>query len=253
MMIIPGLVSVTFREKSADAVLKLCRQAELKGVEWSENVHVFPGDPKGAQRLYEMTAEEGLSVAAYGSYYRLGEQDNPEEVFCKSLESAAALRAPLIRIWAGKKPSSEVGREGFMRLCREAALVAEIASAYHIKTAFEWHKDTLTDTNDSALELLNAADHPNLYCLWQPTAALSHKERLRGLDLLGERLLNLHMYYWVEGEKRPLKEGRAVWNQYLDHVDAAGCRYGLLEFVRNGSEEQFLEDARVLQEMIRGR
>lgn len=252
-MIIPGMVSATFREKTADEILKLCRMADLKAVEWSENAHVFPGDQKGAEELCEKTGKAGLSVAAYGSYYRLGEYEEPERVFRKSAESAAVLKAPVIRIWAGTKPSAKVERDEFLRLSEEAAAVAEIAAFYHLKTAFEWHKDTLTDTNESAMELLKAAGHPNLYCLWQPTAALSIEERMEGLDLLGDRLLNIHIYYWLNGGKRPLAEGVYQWSRYLNHVDRSVPRYGLLEFVKGGTEEQFLEDAKALHQILRGR
>lgn len=252
-MIIPGMVSATFRSKPADQILRLCRMADLKAVEWSENAHVFPGDTKGARLLYEKTTEAGLAVAAYGSYYRLGENRESDRVFQRSAKAAAALKAPVIRIWAGTKPSADVGEEEFIRLAKEAGAVAEIAAGYHLKAAFEWHKDTLTDTNESAFRLLEASAHPNLYCLWQPTVALSMEARLKGLDLLREKILNLHVYYWPDGEKRPLAEGGFQWKQYLDHVDTKQSRYGLLEFVRNGTEEQFLEDAKALHEILKGR
>lgn len=249
-MIIPGMVSATFRDLSAERIIALCRQAELKGVEWSENAHVFAGDTQKAEQLYEKTRDAGLFVAAYGSYYRLGEYEDPEGVFIKSAESAAALKAPVIRIWAGTRPSAAVDRNEFCRLAREASAVAQIASDYGIKAAFEWHKDTLTDTNQSAERLLQTANHENLYCLWQPTVALTMEERLSGLDLLRDRILNFHIYYWKKGEKRPLKEGKSKWLQYLAHADQTISRYGLLEFVKNGTEEQFLEDARALHQIL---
>ncbi len=249
-MIIPGMVSATFRNLPAERIIALCRQAKLKGVEWSENAHVFPGDTQKAEQLFEKTRDAGLFVAAYGSYYRLGENEDPKEVFIKSAESAAALKAPVIRIWAGTRPSAAVDEKEFRRLAEEAWDVAQIASDYGIKVAFEWHKDTLTDTNQSAARLLHTADHKNLYCLWQPTVALTMEERLSGLDLLRDRILNFHIYYWKQGEKRPLEEGRSKWLQYLAHTDHRIPRYGLLEFVKNGTEEQFLEDARALHQIL---
>ena len=105
-MIIPGMVSATFREKSIDDILQLCRKAKLKAVEWSENAHVMPNDPQGAEALYKKTMEAGLAVAAYGSYYRLGQNQEPERVLRESLVSAKALHAPLMRIWAGTEPSA---------------------------------------------------------------------------------------------------------------------------------------------------
>lgn len=250
-MIIPGMVSATFRGETPERIIELCREAGLKAVEWSENAHVNPDDPKGAAALYEKTKAAGLDVAAYGSYYRLGEQQDPEEVFARSLRSAAALRAPVIRIWAGAKPSDQVTKQERKALAKEAALVGEMAEKEGIKIGFEWHKNTLTDTNESAMELLKQADQKNLYCLWQPTVALTMDQRVEGLDLLGDRLLNLHVYYWLEGKRRPFQEGLDEWARYLAHVDQNTDRYGLLEFVMDNTEEQFLEDAKALHGLLR--
>lgn len=247
-MIIPGIVSATFREKPAKDIIRLCVEGGLKAIEWSENAHVFPGDVEGAVQLYEETKSAGLQVAAYGSYYRLGQQEKEqiEAVFLPTLEAAAALRAPLIRIWAGTEESAVVSVEKRQELAAEARTLCELADRKNIKIALEWHKNTLTDTNESAFRFLEEVNHPNLYCLWQPTVALSMEERIEGLDRLKDRLLNLHIYYWKEGIRRPFKEGIHEWQQYLKVVDEKEDRFGLLEFVMGNTEEQFLEDAGVL-------
>ena len=149
-MIIPGMVSATFREKTVDDIIRLCKEADLQAVEWSENAHVMPGDPEEAAELLKKTQMAGLIVAAYGSYYRLGQNEDPKTVFQASLVSAKALKAPLIRVWAGTKPSLEVSEEEARALANEAAVIGEMAAAEGIKIAFEWHKNTLTDTNESA-------------------------------------------------------------------------------------------------------
>lgn len=250
-MIIPGMVSATFRGLTAERIISLCTQAGLKAVEWSENAHVMPGDEEGARALGQKTREAGLEVAAYGSYYRLGQQEDIEGTFLPTVKSAAALGAPLIRIWAGTEPSESVPEDKRQALAREAATVCAIAQEYGIKIALEWHKNTLTDTNPSAMHFLKEVNSENLYCLWQPTVALSQEERCEGLDLLGGRLLNLHIYYWKEGIRRPLQEGVEEWLNYLRHVNLSERRYGLLEFVMNNTEEQFLEDAGVLHEILK--
>lgn len=252
-MIIPGIVSATFREKTAEDIIRICKEAELKAVEWSENAHVFPGDEKGAADLYEETRKAGLQVAAYGSYFKLGQNENPVEVFRQSVISAAALHAPVIRIWAGTEASEVAEKEERMRLAREAADVCTIAEEYGIKVALEWHRNTLTDTNESAFRFLEEVNHSNLYCLWQPTAALTVEERIEGVKKLGDRLLNLHIYYWPQqGVRRPLEEGVELWRQYLEQVDRSVTRFGLLEFVMNNEEEQLKADARVLRKLVIG-
>lgn len=249
-MIIPGMVSATFRDRPAEEIIRLCVEAGLKAVEWSENAHVMPEDREGAAKLYERTAKAGLLVAAYGSYYRLGQNEDVEGAFGASLVSAAALHAPLIRVWAGTEGSGLVSDEQRKKLAAEAGKICDMAGEKGIKVALEWHKNTLTDTNESAMRFLKETDHENLYCLWQPTVALGMKERVEGLDLLGDRLLNLHIYYWLEGVRRPFREGTEEWRQYLGHVDMEKERFGLLEFVMGNTREQFLEDARVLRELL---
>jgi len=245
---IPGVVSVTFRDKPAEEVIRLAVQNHLEAIEWSENAHILPDAPEDAKKLKEATEAAGLQVAAYGSYYRLGEYENPEETFGKSLASASALGAPVIRVWAGVKASEDADEAYRARLAKEAALIAELAQQKGIKVAFEWHKNTLTDTNETAMELLKAADHPNLYCLWQPTVALTPAQRVEGVKLLGDRLVNYHVYSWPDGKRGPLNA--AEWKLYLDAAACEGSHYALMEFVRDNTEEQFASDAKVLTDLI---
>ena len=242
------MVSVTFRSLSAGEVIRLAAENRLEAVEWSENAHVMPGDPEGAARLRHDTEAAGLTVAAYGSYYRLGEYDDPEETFRRSLVSAVALGAPTLRVWAGVKPSAEADEAYRARIAREAARIADMAAQEGVKVAFEWHKDTLTDTNASAMRLLADAAHPNLYCLWQPTVALSPRERVEGIRLLEDRLVNCHVYSWPDGNRSPLNA--AEWKLYLDAADCGGSHYALMEFVRDDAPEQFAEDAARLIDLI---
>ena len=248
---VPGAVSATFKKMplSSGEVIALLADCGLKAVEWSENAHVLPGDAAGARELGERTRAAGIAVAAYGSYFRLGENGLPGEAFEKSLISAEALGAPLIRVWAGTEASEAVAQEKRSALAREAAMIADMAQQRGIKVAFEWHKNTLTDTNASAKSLLEEAAHPNLYCLWQPTVALTPRERTDGIRMMGERLLNFHVYSWPDGKRGPLNA--AEWQYYFDAArDIGGTHGALLEFVRDDTVEQFCADAKTLIDLI---
>lgn len=245
-MILPGLVSVTFRDKKPEEIIEICVKNGLKGVEWGENTHVMPGDPLGAASLREQTLAAGLSVAAYGSYYRLCTGMD----FAPTLLSAKALGAPVIRVWAGNIPSCEADAAYRKAAAVEAAGIAAQAVEQGIRVAFEWHKNTLTDTNESAMALLRDAAHPNLYCLWQPTVALNEEERCEGLRLLGDRLLNLHVYYWPDGKRGAFGPGREYWRRYLACVPKDTDRYALLEFVKDNTVEQLEEDAKALLRLL---
>ena len=248
---IPGAVSATFKKMplSADEIIDLMTDCGLKAVEWSENLHVQPDDPEGAALLRKKTEAAGLKVAAYGSYFRLGENKDPGQAFERSLRSAKALGAPLIRVWAGTQASADVSDEQFRRLSDEASLIAEEAGREQIKVAFEWHKNTLTDTNQSARRLLAQANHPNRYCLWQPTVALTPRERVQGIAMMSSRLLNFHVYSWPDGKRGPLNA--AEWQYYLDAAaDMGGTHCALLEFVLGDTAEQFRADAKTLLNLL---
>ena len=100
-MFIPGLVSITFRKLTVEQIIDLCVEAGVKCIEWGGDVHVPPTDPANAARVGKLTAEAGLQVGAYGSYYRCGEADNTS-TFEQVVEAAKLLNAPTIRVWAGK-------------------------------------------------------------------------------------------------------------------------------------------------------
>jgi len=70
-MLIPGLVSVTFRQLTVEEIGELATECGLQAVEWGGDVHVPPGDFAAARRALDT----GLKVAAYGSYYRAGVSD----------------------------------------------------------------------------------------------------------------------------------------------------------------------------------
>ena len=81
-------------------MLAALKKADLHAVEWSENWHIPAGDAALARDLRERTLAQGAEIAAYGSYYRLGQNSDPaKDFFLPTLQSAAALGAPLIRIW----------------------------------------------------------------------------------------------------------------------------------------------------------
>ncbi|MGI5989765.1 MAG: sugar phosphate isomerase/epimerase family protein [Lachnospiraceae bacterium] len=253
-MLIPGIVSVTYKKESPAFVIDAAKAAGLKAIEWSENWHVPAGDVRAAEDLYRRTREAGLQIAAYGSYFKLGTEEDPAGRFDQSLRAACAMHAPIIRIWGGVRASTDVTEPEWERMADEARQAAAAAEKAGIKVALEWHRNTVTDTNESAERFLRDVNSRNLYCLWQPTMALSIKERTDGIDMLEKkgRLLNLHVYYWEEDGRYPLAEGAGLWREYLRHVKKSEDRFALMEFVRGDTKEQLVEDAKTLLKLVGG-
>ena len=248
-MLYSGIVSITLKEKSPAEVIALSLKAGLCGIEWSENHHIKAGDLTAALDIKKKTEEAGLKVASYGSYFRAGTEESRDS-FKKSLDTAAALGAPAMRIWAWDKGSDIASLDDFKRTAETSSWAADLSAPMGIKIGFEWHRNTLTDTNEAAFKILDMADNKNLFCLWQPTPEIPEPERTEGLRQLGKRLLNIHTYYWDDRVRRPLAEGKESWKGYLNAVDREEDHYLLMEFIMNDSIEQFLEDAAVLNSWI---
>jgi len=240
----PGLVSVTFRQLDPAAVVDIAVRAGLAGIEWGADVHV--PDEKAAYRVAELTSAAGLRVACYGSYLRLGHgEGDPRAV----VAAATALGAPLIRVWAGRVPSADADPAHWSAVVDAAREVASLAADAGIDVAFEYHRNTLTDTRASALRLLETVDRPNVGTLWQPEPTRSVDENLGDLSSVLPWLRNVHVFSWTPARERlPLAAQEAAWARYLPV--AAGDRYALLEFVAGDDPERLVADAATLHGLL---
>lgn len=249
----PGLVSVTFRKLSASEVIRLCVDNRLETVEWGGDVHVPHGDEETATRVGCATRDAGLSVSAYGSYYRLGVSEGEGPSFRSVLKSACALGAPAIRVWAGNCGSA-AAEAGFReRVVADALRCADLAAGAGVVIAFEYHSNTLTDTADSACELLEATAHPFIKTLWQPPAGLEVSECLVGLRRVMPWLLNVHAFHWWPDSRsrHPFRDGLDRWQVYLAEIRAAGLHPDvLLEFVRGDDPSALPGDAAALRDLV---
>lgn len=250
-MISSGLVSITFRQLSPREIVDLVRQADLAGIEWGGDVHVPHGDVERAREVRQITADAGLQVAAYGAYYRVGHVDTGP--FEAVLETAVALGAPLIRVWAGRQGTDTADEAYLEQVVEDSRRIADLAAAEHIPIAYEFHRNTLTDTNEAARKLLEAVNHPNVKSYWQPPRGAGVEYNLAGLDAVLPWLTNVHVFNWdrTTYARLPLAGASLEWLQYLRKVNASGRdHYALLEFVRDDDPDQFLQDAAALRSWL---
>lgn len=250
-MIHSGLVSISFRKLSPKEILELCSKAGLEGIEWGGDIHVPHGDVSRAMEVSKMTEAAGLKTAAYGSYYSVGHEEELSFSFDQVLESAIALKAPIIRVWAGKRPSSGADEAWWNKVIEQSRIIADKASKANIKISYEYHRNTLTDTPDAADRLINSVQHDNIYSYWQPSIDLNKNDRLLSLKRVAPWLTNIHVYQWDDMKKLPLSEGIEEWQNYFSYVRSlSGFRYAMLEFVKDDSTDQFLEDAATLKSLL---
>ncbi len=249
-MIKTGIVSVTFRELDVDQVIELVKNASLSGIEWGGDIHVPHGDIDKAEIVRKKTEEAGLEIAGYGSYYRLGCENEVE--FEEVLNTAEALGAPVIRVWAGNRGTNKADQDWWNKIIAESERIAVMAQKKGIDIAYEYHKNSLTDSSESTLNLLKNVGKNNLSTYWQPPVETDFEENIEGLKKVLSEIYNVHVHYWQNGERLALRQGKESWSGYLEEISKIpGKRFALLEFVKNGTIEQFKEDALVLNDLVK--
>lgn len=250
-MLTAGLLSVTFRKISPELIIEIAARAELQVIEWGGDIHVVPGALKKAQQIAHLAAASGIRCISYGSYYRAGEA-NPFD-FHTVADTALALGASTVRVWAGARGSVEADDEYRRTVWEDTARICRIAEQKQLTVTFEFHSGTLTDSLPSLHALRQAADSPAFRSGWQPTVNATPQQRRAELQEVLPFLSTMHVFHWLSnGTRLPLADGKPEWMDYLQLATRSGRDIPvMLEFVRNDSVQQLLDDAETLKKMLR--
>ncbi|MBQ9985545.1 MAG: sugar phosphate isomerase/epimerase [Oscillospiraceae bacterium] len=252
-MIKSGLCSVTFRSKTPQEIIDLAAKGGLQSIEWASDAHVNAGDIATAKEVKAMTEAAGLEVSSYGSYYRLGTNDD----IVPYLESATALGAKEIRIWGGGNPSAYFLPSARRYIVNEAKEISRKAAEYGIRISTECHAHTITDTPESLLMFMCEVNEPNFSTYWQALLHIPEEQQLRSLKAVygSGKLTNLHVYHFdvfdTGRDQRLLSEAYDKWLERFSIFSGDNTtRYAMLEFVRGGTDESLLADAETLSKLI---
>lgn len=255
-MLKSGLVSITFRPFTPARIIQMVEESGLECIEWGGDIHVPHGDLKTARLVGRQCADAGISLPAYGSYYRAGSKlaDNP--TLNAVLDTAAELGTKDIRIWAGNSGSdnlSDAQRSELVDcLCHDSA----VAAKYGVTLCLEYHGGTLTDSDASVKQLLTELADTAIKFYWQPAVGKTTQSQLDSLTTVVPRLAHIHAFQWsldVSGNivKCPFATGRDDWQRFLAEIaKVAGERAVMLEFVKDNSAEQFIADAATLRQLL---
>lgn len=246
-----GIVSVTFRKKSPREVVDITTRAGLSAIEWGSDIHVRPGDCALAREVRDMTVSKGLEISSYGSYYYLGMD---KEEFSPYLETALALGAPNIRVWAGQTASQDADSAHWEHTVADAQKICAQAAKEGLRISVEYHAHSLTDTIDSALRLLDLVGADNFYSYWQQPLTVAPENQLPEMLRLhaSGKMSNIHVYCQYAGEpQRPLADGLDAWRSYFHALaEDDTLRYAMIEFVKDGADEMFLADSATLLSLL---
>ncbi len=270
-MIRSGICSVTLAKKSVNEVIAIVKKAGLEGIEWGGNGHVPHGDTVIAAKVKTLTESAGLKVSSYGSYYRAGVSEAEGLSFASVLDTAVALGAPSIRVWAGNCDYGKADETIVEKVVSDTMRIADMAAKAGITVTFEFHGGTLTDNNDNALKFASMVEHPAIFFSWQSPHGYDIGHCLSGLNGLLPRLSTIHVYHWTIGSyeknmfnetvrplkhpedffSHPLADGEERWREYFKAVNTTGCdHFALLEFVKDNSPEQVIADGKTLRELL---
>ncbi|MCM3847830.1 sugar phosphate isomerase/epimerase [Pseudonocardia sp. DR1-2] len=256
-MLLLGLASVTFRERSVPDVVRLAVDAGSEVVEWAGDRHVRPGDRSAASAARGACAGAGLRIGTYGSYHKAGASDPGE--FDAVVATAAELGAPRVRVWAGTAASADVSPAGRAATVDALRRCADAVAERGMGLLVEHHVESLTDGLDTALRLRAEVGHPALVTHWQPRELPDTDVCLAEVRAL--RPATVHAFSWgADGytERLPLGDRADLWAPVLAELTAQSRDDGtdtevLLEFVPGDTAASLRRDAAALRDLRAGR
>lgn len=204
-MVRQGISSVSFRNVPAEDIIAAAREAGLEGIEWSADTHAPTGDFKKAEKLLMATLRGGLTISAYGSFFRLidGAETGPV------LETARRLQASTVRIWAGP--------EGVPVPQDVARKLADASGKWGITVCIEPHSKSAVADYRTLFSLVAGIDHPFFKACWAPLPLIDKDGVAEGaMDLVHL----LHARNWSPAFSRlPLADAQPC----LELIVAALC------------------------------
>lgn len=252
-MIVPGIVSVTFRKHTAEEIIAFASDASLKAIEWGADVHAKIDEPDRIAEVGKLTSSAGIMPISFGSYYWVC-ADSVVDEFSSVITAAKSMGASNIRAWAGKKGSALTDRDEFEMIVANIARCCDMAAESGLTVSFEYHPNTLTDCHESAVRLAKAVARDNFRLYWQPDFTKNDAENLAALDAVLPWISNVHVFSWegAGAARYPLSHSRELFKACADRLKKLDGHHGmLLEFVKGDLPEQMAEDARELLDIIK--
>ena len=243
-----GMTSLTLRNHTPREVVEIAAKAGLGGIEWGvSDTHIILGDFDRAREIADVCKSENIEVFALGSYCRM----ETDEDLKSAVETADALGAPIVRIWAGTKSPNECDEEYIDLIVRNTRYMADIAESYGICLGFEYHGGTLTQTADDAVVLIKRIDRPNVALYWQPDYELSSEENFESRNIVLPYCVgNMHIQnYTPENGYGTLSEIEDTLIKYYDDIKCKDYCL-MIEFVKDGLCQNLMSDADTLKKVL---
>lgn len=242
-----GLVSISFRKYSPKEILCAAVNSGLEFIEWGSDVHAPANDIQNLKNIAKMQKEYNIACSSYGTYFRLGE--TPLEELPDYINAAKLLNTDILRLWCGTKASADYSDEEKRKLILQCKSAAKIAEKSDVKLCMECHNGTLTDTVNSASELMNEVNSPSFKMYWQPNQYKSFEENCGYAEKIAPYTEHLHVFNWLEENRYPLALGISAWKKYLSYFN--NDKTLLLEFMPDDKIESLNAETEALKKIIK--
>lgn len=249
-----GITSVTFRKLDYKTVLAYCVESGLSCIEWGSDIHAPETDLATVRAVKEASDKAGIRICSYGSYYKLCVHENYQEAFKPYLEAAVILDAPIIRLWAGTIGSDKTTREYYEQAVKETQVLCDMAAEYGITLAFEFHRNSLSDTADSAIQIYKDISRKNFGMYYQYDSQISIKENITSLEKMVSYVKMVHVAFFDNKYKKmSLEEGDgiALWSSLVELLKEHHVETGLLfEFLKDDSLEGLKHETEIMERIV---
>lgn len=230
------LCTISYREKLLDVALEAAARIGFGAVElWGREPHVSEEfDESRIKGIRNKTQELGLKVPVYGSYLTFGKTSHRDDsvTLADTLHTAHGLHTPLIRVWASDVPSAKASEEVWENTVAEAKEACDRAAKMNVVFAVEMHDNTLADTGESAVRLIELVNRPNFRLNFQVSTNFS-EDQLARLEMVLPYVVHVHCQNFVPangsapagapGYKRvQMSEGFANYKLLMNRLKKAG-------------------------------
>lgn len=239
-----GLASVTFRQKSAEEVVRIAKENNVPYIEWGADVHVK--DVKEAESAKKICDDSGIKISSYGSYYRVGScKKNEWKNIC---EIAHRMSAESVRVWLGTSDSEKTSKEEYEKLLRDARDMCDVASGYNLIISAECHDNTFNNNTDAYLKFINDLQRENFRTYFQ-SRYVKFEYDMDRIDRTIDHILNVHVSYRdLIKEQRFRKKDKKYIDKILEKLISKNFDgIVMIEFTNLSSEKSFSGDVKKLR------
>ncbi len=239
--------SIAFRGTPIEEIVTRLAKIGYDAVEiWWK--HIESRSDSELRDLRKLAADQGIGIEVISPYFWLTQNrdlyDRSIETAGLAIKAARALGCPKIRTFTDAGPTgigSDVAtEEHWDHAVRALQEITHTAS--DLLFPVETHANTLADTPDSVLGLIERVGAPNLKVLYQ---AMDENSMIAEFDQLREHIAHIHIQnHDAEGTHGPIEEGVVDIAGLLEHARSTGYRGSLsVEYCHKGATWDQAESA----------